>query len=304
MYPLQTTTPFMPPTPLLPASFGSIRTQYATNTISFLPVCPLLDNNPLQGIDQCSVCCLWLVVAVKKERVVTRSPAVLVRDSPDGDSDALWDLEAGVHDSEVIVGGGTRNVELGDGNLLDVGRSESPQGSGNTRGRVPSAGGCQVALGANAVDWDTLSEPLVDLFDHTPGDFGVVGNVEVVVVDVQLRGRIGGTRCAEGDANKVLAENAAEDAVAERAVFSKDLVDDIPLDDLALVACDRGGDMVLDNLGQGVAVVDVLHPLRQLGVPKEGMATDELAIGLGKVDNGVGVGECELIAARYNSHVN
>ena len=213
-------------------------------------------------------------------------------------------METGVHDSEVIVGGGTRDVELGDGNLLDVGRSESPQGSGNTRGRVPSTGSGQVGLGSDAVDWNALGEPLVDFFDHAPGDFGVVGNVEVVVVDVELGGRISGTCCAEGDADKVLAENTAEDAVTKRAVLCKDLIDDIPLDDLALVAGDHGGDMVLDNLSQGVAVVDVLHPLRQLSVPEEGVATDELAVSLSKVDNSVSVREGELIAARYVAQVS
>lgn len=51
---------------------------------------------------------------------------------------------------------------------------------------------------------------------------------------------ISGTRRAEGDVDNVLAENTGEDAVAERAVFCKDFVDDILLDDLARAVGDRG----------------------------------------------------------------
>ena len=157
-----------------------------------------------------------------------------------------------------------------------------------------------MSLGADTVNRNALGEPLVDLFDHAPGDLGVVGIVQVVVVDVELGVRISGSCGAEGDANKVLAKDTAEDAIAERAVLGKDLVDDIPVEDLALVAGDHGGDVVLDNLRQGGAVVDVLHPLRQLGVPDEGVATNELAVGLSKVDNSISVCEGELTPARLH----
>jgi hypothetical protein len=59
--------------------------------------------------------------------------------------------------------------------------------------------------------------------------------------------------------------------------------------------------VVLDDLSQGVAVVDVLDPVRQLRVPQQGVAADELAVGLGKVDNLVGVGKVELVAGRYSN---
>lgn len=119
-----------------------------------------------------------------------------------------------------------------------------------------------MGLAANAINGNALGEPLVDFLNHSPGHFGVVGDVEVVVVDVEFRSRIGGTCGAEGDADKVLAENTAEDTIAEGAILGEDLVDDIPLEDLALVARDHGGDVVLDYRSQGVAVVDRLYPGR------------------------------------------
>ena len=161
-----------------------------------------------------------------------------------------------------------------------------------------------MSLRADSIDRNTLGEPLVDLFDHAPGDLGVVCNVEVIVVDVKLGIRVSGACSAERDANEVLAENAAEDAVAEGAVLGEDLVDDVPVEDLALVARDHCGDVVLDDLGQGVAVVDVLHPLRELGVPDEGVAADLLAVGLGEVDNGICVREVKLVPARYVARVS
>ena len=51
--------------------------------------------------------------------------------------------------------------------------------------------------------------------------------------------------------------------------------------------------MVLNNGCQRVAVADVLDPLRQLGVPEESVASDELAVLLSEVDDGIGVAERE-----------
>ena len=48
-------------------------------------------NIHLQTIDQGGVCCLWLVVVVEQEWVIASSPAVLVGDTPDGDTDTLGD---------------------------------------------------------------------------------------------------------------------------------------------------------------------------------------------------------------------
>ena len=89
----------------------------------------------------------------------------------------------------------------------------------------------------------------------------------LVVVDVQLGVGVGGTSSLESDADKVLTEDTVEDAVAQGTVLVEDLVDNVPGVDLALVAAHHVGDVVLENLGQGVAVVDVLDPLGKLGVP-------------------------------------
>ena len=65
------------------------------------------------------------------------------------------------------------------------------------------------------------------------------------------------------------------------------------MDDLALVAGDHGGDVVLDDGSQGGAIVDGAYPRRQLRVPEESVAADDLAVGLSEVYNGVGVREAE-----------
>lgn len=150
-----------------------------------------------------------------------------------------------------------------------------------------------MGLAAYAINGNALGEPLVNLFNHTPGYFSIVGDVKVVVVDIELGSGVSCTCCAEGNAYKVLAENATEDAVAEGAILGEDLIDDVPLDDLAPIAGDHGGDVVLDDRSQGGAIVDGAYPRRQLRVPEEGVAADELAVGLGEVYNGVSVREAE-----------
>jgi len=84
-----------------------------------------------------------------------------------------------------------------------------------------------VALRADAVNGDSGGDPLLDVLDHAVGDLGVVGAVEVVVVDVQLGVGVGGAGGVEGDLDEVLAKHLGEDAVAERAVFVEHLVDDV-----------------------------------------------------------------------------
>lgn len=64
--------------------------------------------------------------------------------------------------------------------------------------------------------------------------------------------------------------------------------------DLALVATSYRLDVVLNDLSQSVAVVDVLNPLRQLRVPKKGMTSNLETVLLGKGDNLVGASKVEL----------
>jgi hypothetical protein len=79
----------------------------------------------------------------------------------------------------------------------------------------------------------------------------------------------------------------------------EDLVDNIPLQDLALVVGDDIFDVVLDDRRQGVAVVDRRHPAGQLRVPEESVAAHGLAILLGEGDDLVSVGKVERSAGCY-----
>jgi hypothetical protein len=113
-------------------------------------------SNPLESVHQGVVSSLRAVAAVVEQRVLVRAPAVAVRDTPDGDTDALLDVEASVGDGDVVVGTSALDVELGDGDLLDVGASKSLESSRDTRSRVPATGTGQVSLSANAINGNTL----------------------------------------------------------------------------------------------------------------------------------------------------
>lgn len=92
-----------------------------------------------------------------------------------------------------------------------------------------------MGLCADTVDGNALRHPLVDVVDHTPGHFGIVGNVEVVVVDVELRVGVGGASGAEGDSDEVFAQHAAEYAVSKVAVLGEDLVNYVPLEEITFL---------------------------------------------------------------------
>lgn len=260
-----------------------------------------LKSTPLvEGVADSSVSGLGLVVAVEEKRVGV-SPRVLVRDTPDSDTNTLRNIETRLGDSGKVGSTTVLNVELGDGNLLDVGTSENLESSRETRSRVPATRLGKMGLATNTVDGDTLSNPLVNVIDHTAGNLGVVGNVKVVVVDVELGVGVSGAGSAEGNSDHVLAEDLVDLAVAHASVLGEDLVDDVPVEDLALVAGDHGLDVILNDRGHGGAVLDVLDPLRELGVPNEGVATDLLAVGDGEIDDLVGVAKGELATRSWAS---
>lgn len=64
--------------------------------------------------------------------------------------------------------------------------------------------------------------------------------------------------------------------------------------DLALVFADNPVDVGLHHAGELGLVGDGGDPGRQLAVPDGRMATDQLAVGGGEVDEVVRAGECEL----------
>lgn len=81
-------------------------------------------------------------------------------------------------------------------------------------------------LATNAVNGHAGSAPLLDVLDHALG-LGVVGNVKVVVVDVELAVGVGGAGGLEGNADVVLADDIEPVALSEGSVLVEDLVDDV-----------------------------------------------------------------------------
>lgn len=73
---------------------------------------------------------------------------------------------------------------------------------------------------------DTVDQPACRVGPADEGDesldLGVV-RVEVVVVDVQLRGGVCGTRGLEGDGDEGFSEDVGEDAGADASVFVEHL---------------------------------------------------------------------------------
>lgn len=67
-----------------------------------------------------------------------------------------------------------------------------------------------------------------------------------------------------------------------------------PSVNFALIPSSELIDVVLDNLGEGVLVVDARHPARELGVPNEGVSSKKLATAGSPVRDLVSVAEVEL----------
>lgn len=153
----------------------------------------------------------------------SRGKTHIITNTPDGDTNALGRLEAALDNGDVVSGVVVLDIELRHGDLLDVDSGERLDGVGE---RLALAG-LEMALRADAVDGDAGLEPLGDVRDHALDELGVVGPVEVVVVDVEHAGGVDGAGGLEGDAHKVLAEDVGEDRGAQRAVLVEHLVDDI-----------------------------------------------------------------------------
>lgn len=165
---------------------------------------------------------LGLEVGIEKQRGAALDPAVLVADTPHGNPDAVFHVQARRHSSLVITRRGALDVELRDRTLARS-STESLQRGGVVRDG-PDTG--QMRLRADAVDGDAGGHPLGDVGRHSLS-LGVGGGVEVVVVDVELCGRVGGTGGLERGRDEALAEDVVEDGGAETAVFAEDLVDDV-----------------------------------------------------------------------------
>ena len=81
-------------------------------------------------------------------------------------------------------------------------------------------------LATDAVDGDAGSAPLLDVVDHALG-LAVVGNIKVVVVDVELAVGVGGASGLECNADIVLADDVEPVALSEGSILVEDLVDNV-----------------------------------------------------------------------------
>ena len=103
----------------------------------------------------------------------------MISDTPDGDANALGSVEAGAHNSDVVIGRCLSNIELSDGNLTDVSSCQRVQGSlgGAAHSRA------QVHLSADTLDKAGVGR--VDSVDESNNTSHLgVGGIEVIVIDV------------------------------------------------------------------------------------------------------------------------
>ena len=149
----------------------------------------------------------------------------VVSNPPTRNTNAVLDVQARVLGLEVVGGRSTGNVELGDG-TLGSSSAESLHGVLDVVGARPATAVGKVHLGTDAVDGNAGGAPLLDVFDHTLS-LAVVGNVKVVVVDVQLAGGVGRASSLKGNANVVLADDIEPVALPEGSVFVEDLVHNV-----------------------------------------------------------------------------
>lgn len=132
--------------------------------------------------------------------------------------------------------------------------------------KTTSATSGQVHLGTNTIN--ELRAAVVDRLDEVDESSELrVRAVEVVIVDVQLGVGVSLARGLEGNGDEALAKDVGEDGGAQTTIFVEDLVHDIPGADLSSVTACNGGDVILDDGGQGGLVADGGHPGRELRMP-------------------------------------
>lgn len=115
-----------------------------------------------------------------------------------------------------------------------------------------------MCLGANSVDGDAVGDEALHERDHGI-DFRP-GVVEVVIVDEELRCWVGLLGSTEGDVDEFGPEKVVEDGSPPGAVVVEDLVDYVPVVDLARVPAGDEGDVALDDGRQLGGVGDRGNP--------------------------------------------
>lgn len=187
------------------------------------------------------------------------------------------------------------HVELRVGDLDALG-GELLQHAGQVLSRRGTADD-EVALETDAVD---LGAGVLDQVNDAEGGRGLgAGELDRVVVVVQFRIRVGSSGSSEGDGEVGLANGLVKDVVAERPVtiVADGLVDDVPGVALALVVLDLVGDVVLEDVDEGLVGPRARrNPRWELVVPDKVVASKDLGVRLGKVGDHVtlGVRECPL----------
>jgi len=229
-------------------------------------------------------------------------PRVLIGVIPDGYSNTSCDGLASGDDGLVISlllgkessGGreGHADIELSNGNFNTESGERSKVGL-KGRGNLTDD---KVALDTNTVEGDTLGLQTLDEVDHSSRL--CTGILNVVVIDVELGIGVGCTSGLEGNGDVANADVVVEDIGTVGTIIVERLVDDIPAVYLTLIMTCDIGDVVRHGSSQrGVVPVAVSDPRRELTVPDEVVRTEDLSVGLGKVEDGITTGEAETVLA-------
>lgn len=195
----------------------------------------------------------------------SRHPRVLVRHAPRCDTDAVGHPDARCRRlvEVVALGQQLRGVRRQREPDVQLCKRDFQTGGGERRERlVHGWDGAvredQVCLRADSVDRNTVGDKPLCERDH--GVYFRPGVVKVVVVDEELRCRVGFLGSAEGDVDEFSPEKVVEYRAPPGAVVVEDLVDYVPVVDLARVPAGDEGDVALDDGRQLGGVGDCGNP--------------------------------------------
>lgn len=248
----------------------------------------LLTTNGVQGR---SVRGLLLVVVVPEQsrtltRESSRNPRVLVRDTPDSDTNTSLNIHARANHASVSSSVSVQlllvsrsvhaDIKLSVSNIdVELGEAVKNRGElGARRSRCVLSGSAlagHVSLKTNTVNAKTVG--LDELGDANSTLSLGTTVLKVVVVVVEFGSRVGSKSHAESNRNESFTNDAVENAVTVSSVLVESLVDDIPVRALALVTAHDSIDVVAHDRLQGLVVpVAVGNPAGKLAVPNEGVA--------------------------------
>lgn len=94
-----------------------------------------------------------------------------------------------------------------------------------------------------------------------------MSGADKLTIDVKLRGRVSCMCGIESNIDESVSKDVGKDGAPQGAILIEDFVDDIILGNLALVASNNSGSVVLDDACQGGGACDGGDPRRELAVP-------------------------------------